>query len=76
MRSNINLTYGSFQPTATPDWLKDATSDLQKKYPEDIFEVIIRRSNAGLSPASDWRIKCLDYPGKVKRLNLFLATFD
>lgn len=35
---------------------------MQAKYPDDIFEVVTRRNNAG---EYDLRIKCTDCPGKV-----------
>ena len=36
---------------------------MQDKYHNDRFEVILRKVNATSSP--EWRIKCLDCPGKV-----------
>src|SRR5262249_11862138 len=46
-----------------PEWLTLAVQEMQEKYPDDRFEVISRKLNP-LSPA-EWRIKCLDCPGKV-----------
>jgi SWI/SNF-related matrix-associated actin-dependent regulator of chromatin subfamily B protein 1 len=37
---------------------------MQVKYPNDKFEVILRKVNASSTP--EWRIKCLDCPGKVR----------
>jgi len=36
---------------------------MQTRYPNDRFEVILRKVNATSTP--EWRIKCLDCPGKV-----------
>ena len=46
-----------------PAWLKEAMGALQTKYPDDKFEVILRK--VATSPSPEWRIKCLDCPGKV-----------
>lgn len=48
---------------SVPQWLTDAMSEMQAKYPDDRFEVILRRVAA--SPSPEWRIKCLDCPGKL-----------
>ncbi|KAJ7474009.1 hypothetical protein FB451DRAFT_1035354 [Mycena latifolia] len=53
------LAYSFIQP---PQWLADAISVLQPKWPNDKFEVILREANP-CSPA--WRVKCLDCPGKL-----------
>ena len=43
---------------------------MQAKYPTDRFEVILRKVTASSTP--EWRIKCLDCPGKVSTsLHLF-----
>ena len=36
---------------------------MQEKYTDDRFEVILRKANP--AGPSEWRIKCLDCPGKV-----------
>ncbi|KAH8112333.1 hypothetical protein DFH11DRAFT_484764 [Phellopilus nigrolimitatus] len=46
-----------------PQWLEDAMSEMQTRYPEDRFDVILRRPNGG-NP-QEWRVKCLDCPGKL-----------
>lgn len=38
---------------------------MQAKWSNDKFEVILRKVNSAATP--EWRIKCLDCPGKVKR---------
>lgn len=40
-------------------------AEMLAKYPEDKFDIILRRAN----PAAphEWRVKCLDCPGKVRR---------
>jgi len=45
-----------------PSWLTSALQDMRTKYPDDRFEAILRRTS-GNPP--DWRIRCLDCPGKV-----------
>lgn len=42
--------------------MTDAMQAMQAKYPDDIFEVVTRKNNAG---EYDLRIKCTDCPGKV-----------
>lgn len=37
-------------------------AEMQAKYPDDKFEVLLRRPN-GSTP--EWRVRCLDCPGKV-----------
>lgn len=37
--------------------------DMQTKYPDDKFEVILRKTANSQIP--EWRVKCLDCPGKV-----------
>lgn len=37
---------------------------MKGKYPNDKFDIILRKVNASSSP--EWRIKCLDCPGKVR----------
>jgi hypothetical protein len=46
---------------------------MQAKWKNDKFEVILRKVNSASSP--EWRIKCLDCPGKVER-SLFFVFFD
>jgi len=36
---------------------------MQTKYPNDRFDVILRKVNA--ASTGEWRIKCLDCPGKL-----------
>ena len=37
--------------------------EMQKKYPNDKFEITIRKVASSQYP--EWRVKCLDCPGKV-----------
>ena len=37
--------------------------EMQAKYPDDKFEVILRKVASSQFP--EWRVKCLDCPGKV-----------
>ncbi|KAJ3534422.1 hypothetical protein NMY22_g6930 [Coprinellus aureogranulatus] len=45
-----------------PEWLTTAMQAMQKKYPHDKFDVILRKT---ASSTPEWRIKCLDRPGKL-----------
>jgi len=45
-----------------PQWLETAMAEMQAKYPDDKFEVLLRRPN-GTTP--EWRVRCLDCPGKL-----------
>ncbi|KAF4612776.1 hypothetical protein D9613_011708 [Agrocybe pediades] len=59
---------GSAAPTSPsrarpPQWLSTALQVMQGRYPHDRFEVILRRATASSTP--EWRIKCLDCPGKL-----------
>lgn len=49
---------------STPAWLSAAIVSLQAKYPDDRFEAILRKTSPKATP--EWRIKCLDCPGKVR----------
>ncbi|KAF8958931.1 hypothetical protein BDZ97DRAFT_1839880, partial [Flammula alnicola] len=49
--------------TWPPPWLSSAMQAMQARYPNDRFEVILRKVNASSTP--EWRIKCLDCPGKL-----------
>ncbi|KAF9473240.1 SNF5-domain-containing protein [Pholiota conissans] len=49
--------------TWPPQWLSAAMQSMQQRYPNDKFEVILRKVNASSTP--EWRIKCLDCPGKL-----------
>ncbi|CDO68596.1 hypothetical protein BN946_scf184996.g27 [Trametes cinnabarina] len=52
-------------PPPAPQWLMDCLAAMQAKYPDDIFEAVIRRNaNSGMG---EFRIKCADCPGKVRR---------
>ncbi|KAF9254434.1 SNF5-domain-containing protein [Marasmius fiardii PR-910] len=46
-----------------PQWLTAAMEVKQSKYPNDNFEVVLRKMAPGLEP--EWRIKCTDCPGKL-----------
>ncbi|KAI0080412.1 SNF5-domain-containing protein [Panus rudis PR-1116 ss-1] len=48
---------------AIPTWLKTAMAQMQAKYPDDTFEVTLRRVATSSTP--EWRIRCLDCPGKL-----------
>lgn len=49
-------------PQQVPSWLTGALQSMRARYPDDRFEAILRRTT-GNPP--DWRIRCLDCPGKV-----------
>lgn len=53
---------GSARP-GPPDWLMAARHAMQKKYPSDRFDILLRKT---ASSTAEWRIKCLDCPGKVR----------
>lgn len=44
-----------------PTWLQGAMTNLSARYPQDRFELIQKKA----STDDNWRIKCLDCPGKV-----------
>ncbi|KAG7095868.1 hypothetical protein E1B28_006560 [Marasmius oreades] len=46
-----------------PQWLTAAMQAKQSKYPNDNFEMVLRKMAPGLEP--EWRIKCTDCPGKL-----------
>lgn len=46
------------------EWLSAAKDEMQQRYPDDRF-VIILRTASGLDPAGEWRVKCMDCPGKL-----------
>ncbi|KAL4072221.1 hypothetical protein J3A83DRAFT_4092750 [Scleroderma citrinum] len=52
-----------FRKQVLPPWLTSAIHDLQAKYPDDRFEAILRKPAPKAAP--EWRIKCLDCPGKL-----------
>ncbi|KAF9242321.1 SNF5-domain-containing protein [Melanogaster broomeanus] len=49
--------------SSIPAWLSSAILALQTKYPDDKFEAILRKPAPEAAP--EWRIKCLDCPGKL-----------
>lgn len=52
------------QPTAAiPPWLNQAMTEMHAKYPDDKFEVTLRK--VATTGTVEWRIKCLDCPGKL-----------
>ncbi|KAJ8083139.1 SWI/SNF chromatin-remodeling complex subunit [Marasmius tenuissimus] len=46
-----------------PPWLTGAMDATQTKYPNDRFELTLRKLPDGMEP--EWRIKCSDCPGKL-----------
>ncbi|KAF5392743.1 hypothetical protein D9757_000812 [Collybiopsis confluens] len=46
-----------------PPWLTTAIHATQTKYPNDKFDAVLRKVGEG--GAAEWRIKCLDCPGKL-----------
>ncbi|TIB69684.1 SNF5-domain-containing protein [Wallemia mellicola] len=51
------------QSQSTPTWLSEAAKQLRLKYPNDQFIIVEKPSQAG--EVQEWRIKCLDCPGKM-----------
>ncbi|KAJ7072654.1 SNF5-domain-containing protein [Mycena amicta] len=49
------------KPTQPPDWLLNCMQDMQNEWKNDKFEVICKANTTDW----EWRIKCLDCPGKV-----------
>ena len=47
---------------------------MRAKYPTDRFEVTLRKVNATSTP--EWRIKCQDCPGKVRKFFKKKYKFD
>ncbi|KAJ7628439.1 SNF5-domain-containing protein [Roridomyces roridus] len=46
-----------------PQWLSNALQAMQAKWENDKFEITLRKVNPSSTP--EWRIKCLDCPGKL-----------
>ena len=44
--------------------MDDAVAEMQARYPDDKFDIILRRVAPG--QPFEWRVKCLDCPGKVR----------
>ncbi|KAI0664168.1 hypothetical protein C8Q70DRAFT_945855 [Cubamyces menziesii] len=49
-------------PLPTPQWLTECMAAMQAKYPDDIFEAVLRKN--ATSGVYEFRIKCADCPGK------------
>ncbi|KAL0578552.1 SWI/SNF chromatin-remodeling complex subunit [Marasmius crinis-equi] len=49
--------------TWPPGWLTSAMQATQSKYPNDKFEIALRKMSPGSE--AEWRIKCIDCPGKL-----------
>ncbi|KAI0701931.1 hypothetical protein BC835DRAFT_1501194 [Cytidiella melzeri] len=47
-----------------PEWLGAAIVEMQERYPDDRFEALLPRKSLN-SVSREWRIKCLDCPGKL-----------
>lgn len=65
--SMVCLTDVLSPPQQPPDWLIKAAADLRARQVDDRFDIIPRPRAAGPS-IQDWRIRCLDCPGKVRQL--------
>jgi SWI/SNF-related matrix-associated actin-dependent regulator of chromatin subfamily B member 1 len=50
------------KPPLSP-WLSDAMREMHAKWPDDRFDTILRKVST--SATAEWRIKCVDCPGKV-----------
>jgi SWI/SNF-related matrix-associated actin-dependent regulator of chromatin subfamily B protein 1 len=46
-----------------PDSLIVARAAMNAKYPDDMFEIAMRTAPSG---EQEWRVRCLDCPGKVR----------
>lgn len=57
---------GAENKHSPPAWFVPAAAALKKEYPDDKFELVPRNGRAG---AREWRIKCLDCPGKLYKAN-------
>ncbi|GJJ16102.1 hypothetical protein Clacol_010381 [Clathrus columnatus] len=51
-------------PVQRPEWLRRALDEMQARYPEDRFDVVLRKSTDPNAPP-EWRVKCHDCPGKL-----------
>lgn len=47
-----------------PEWTEAALAELQQRFPPDRFDIVLRRGVGG-NGAAEWRVRCLDCPGKV-----------
>ncbi|KAF9045336.1 hypothetical protein BJ165DRAFT_1404543 [Panaeolus papilionaceus] len=61
--SSGSTTTGSFQGPYPPSWMAIALSTLTSRYRDDRLEVVLR--NVQTSTTLEWRLKCLDCPGKL-----------
>nr|GAT44898.1 predicted protein [Mycena chlorophos] len=52
-------------PAQPPEWLKNCVQDLQNEWKSVKFEVVCRPNAPENATAWEWRIKCLDCPGKL-----------
>ncbi|KAJ3746559.1 hypothetical protein DFH05DRAFT_1458813 [Lentinula detonsa] len=57
-RTNVQI------PPRPPSWLTTTMHSTQTIYPKDKFDVVWRK----VSDGSEWRIKCVDCPGKLYKL--------
>ena len=53
-----------------PQWLITALDSMRAKYPKDRFELTTKKGTTSGNP--EWRVKCLDCPGKV--CNKYFST--
>ncbi|KAG8679550.1 SWI/SNF chromatin-remodeling complex subunit [Ceratobasidium sp. 394] len=73
MRPPLVATYSSDRVTGQPievplpQWMIDCLAATQMRYPNDRVEVILkpRPQNAEEPPTPEFRLKCLDCPGKL-----------
>jgi hypothetical protein len=58
-----------------PAWLRNCTQELLRRYPNDRIDISLKnpRSLAGTTP--EWRMKCLDCPGKVNSVFSTTVSF-
>lgn len=64
LKSKIDTALSALPPVPMrpPEWLITAMYAMQRKYPNDKFDTVLRKTAAS---APEWRIKCLDCPGKA-----------
>lgn len=59
------LPHGGPQP---PAWAGQALQNMQQKYPDSRFSIILKARPPDQEGEPQWRVKCLDCPGKIYTL--------
>jgi hypothetical protein len=60
--------------TGPPEWLSECLAEAKSKYPGNVFSLTSKRGASGQEEV-EWRIRCLDCPGKVPIFVCIPAAF-